>query len=95
LNLDSLGLTAWQKVIARAMQVYGLYLGDRGGGLTLYALDPKSTYQTNNSYPWGDVTYAYMPPSLYSHMQVLTLGAQQSQSYQIVQPPSVCGSTLQ
>ncbi len=95
LDLNSLGLNSWQKIIAKAMQTYGMYLGDRGGGLTLYALDPKSDIFSNITYPWGDVTYAYMPPSLYGNMQVMTLGPQQSQSYSIVQPPAVCGSTLQ
>lgn len=43
LDLDTLGLTAYEKTIARAMQEYGLILLDTGGtGLGLYAVDPRS-----------------------------------------------------
>jgi hypothetical protein len=37
LNLDTLGLSPGAKVVARAMQEYGLYVGDNGWGLSLYA----------------------------------------------------------
>jgi hypothetical protein len=72
-----------------------MYLGDRGGsGLSLYALEPKSDMFGNFSYPWGDVTYASMPPVIYQNLQVMTLGAQYSQAYSVVQPPAVCNSIL-
>lgn len=37
LNLDTLGLSPAAKVIARAMQEYGLYVGDNSHGISLYA----------------------------------------------------------
>ena len=50
LDLDTLGLTAWQKTIARALQQYGMILADTGGGVSLYAQNPQSTPA---GYPWG------------------------------------------
>jgi hypothetical protein len=87
LNLDTLGLTPWQKTIARALQVYGMYLGDHGGVLSLYAQN-KSTVPSG--YPWGTGTYAYLPASLVSHFQVLRLGSPATPNYQII--PSRCGT---
>lgn len=40
LNVDALALPAWQKTIARAAQVYGMYLRDNSGSLALYAENP-------------------------------------------------------
>ena len=37
LNLDSLGLSAGAKVVARALQEYGAFVGDFSGGISLYA----------------------------------------------------------
>jgi hypothetical protein len=48
LNLDTLGLRPGAKVVARAMQEYGLYVGDNGYGLSLYA---ESFYGKPQS-PW-------------------------------------------
>ncbi len=46
LDLSNLPLTRYERTIARALQVYGMYLGDTGGTLTLYAVNPES-YETN------------------------------------------------
>ncbi len=54
LDLDSLGLTQAEKVIAKAMQEYGMILGDRGGGIQLYAARP-------NNYDWG-TTFGEVDP---------------------------------
>ncbi len=44
LNLDTLNLTPYEKIIAKAMQEYGMILGDNsGGGISLYAISPLST----------------------------------------------------
>jgi hypothetical protein len=42
LNLDSLNLRPYERTIARALKKYGMYLGDTGGGVNLYAVHPKS-----------------------------------------------------
>ncbi|NOY43847.1 MAG: hypothetical protein GXP50_00120 [Deltaproteobacteria bacterium] len=44
LDLDALGLTPYEKTIARALQEYGMFLVDTGGGdgIGLYAIDPRS-----------------------------------------------------
>ena len=39
-DVNSLPIPAWQKTIARAMQVYGMYLRDGGGTLSVYAENP-------------------------------------------------------
>ena len=70
LNLDSLGLSAWQKTVARALQRYGMFLSDTGGGVSLFAQNPQST---SVAYPWGDVTYPALPTSLISRLRVLKL----------------------
>ena len=42
LDLDALGLTDFEYTIAVALQKYGMYLGDDGGGLELEAVNPLS-----------------------------------------------------
>ena len=44
LDLSTLGLTPYERTIARALQAYGMYLADHGGnsGITLYAVNPLS-----------------------------------------------------
>ncbi|UCD28258.1 MAG: Ig-like domain-containing protein [Planctomycetota bacterium] len=42
LNLDTLNLTAYEKVIANALQNYGMYLGDSGGGISISLVHPYS-----------------------------------------------------
>ncbi|GEM_PF-1132156 len=44
LDLDTLGLTSYERTIARALQKYGMFLVDTGGGsgIGLYAIDPRS-----------------------------------------------------
>lgn len=41
-EVDSLPIPAWQQTIARAMQVYGMYLRDDGGSLAIMAENPIS-----------------------------------------------------
>src|SRR5437588_243542 len=40
LNVDALQIPAWEKPVARAMQVYGMYLRDQGGSFAIYAENP-------------------------------------------------------
>ena len=74
LDLTTLGLNAYETIIAKAMQTYGMYVTDSSGsGVSFAAQNPQST---SVAYPWGDQTYVYLPVSLLSHMRVLTLPAQ-------------------
>ncbi len=73
LDLDTLGLTPAAKVIARAMQEYGLILGDGGASyITLYA---ESFYGKSGGDPWASVlkeTDLLKIPL--NRLRVLTLG---------------------
>ena len=90
LDLSTLGLTRWQRVVARALQVYGMYLGDTGG-FSLGAVNPEG-YSTNPYAPfWGDEEYAYLPASLVSHLQVLKLGPLRK-PHGYVMRKSTCGN---
>ncbi len=89
LNLDTLKLTATERTIAKALQRYGMYLGDTGGALSLYAVNPQS-FATN--------PYAGLLPSdptvllnkiPVNRFRVLKTGTQQAKvKYAIV--PSSC-----
>lgn len=46
LDLDTLNLTPAEKIIAKALQEYGMILGDSGGGIELEAINPLS-YENN------------------------------------------------
>lgn len=60
LDLDSLGLKPYEKVVARALQEYGMILGDTGGALSLYAISAQS---------WTDDPYAgLLPAGPYSYL---------------------------
>jgi hypothetical protein len=73
LNLDSLGLNQWQRIVAQALQTYGMFLADSGGTTSLYAVNTQSV---KVAYPWGGETYPMMPTSLLSHMRVVSLPPQ-------------------
>ena len=91
LSLDSLGLTPWQKTVARALQVYGMYLVDTGS-LGLYAVNPLSFGGTNPyAQFWGDGNYAFMPTSLVSKLRVLKLGPRFNPHPTAAVLPSPCG----
>jgi hypothetical protein len=88
LDLDSLGLNPWQKIVARALQTYGMFLADSGGTTSLYAENMQST---SVAYPWGDATYPMMPTSLLSQMRVLAL-PQQNPSPPAFLVPTPCAT---
>jgi hypothetical protein len=78
----------WQRTIARALQLYGMYLADRGGGgVGLVAQNPQS--YRRNPYPWGDRNYVYLPTKLISFMRILKLPPQYRPA--IALQPSRCG----
>jgi hypothetical protein len=75
LNLQTLNLNPWQTTIAKALQTYGMYLTDTGGGVGLSAQE-----NTDTPYPWGTTTYADLPQTLITHLRVLTLPPQHPQN---------------
>jgi hypothetical protein len=86
-NLASLELKPYERIIATAMQTYGLFLVDSGGGVALVAQNPQSS---TVPYPWGDETYVYLPQQLLPHLRVLTLPPQYRRQNRLV--PSRCGT---
>jgi hypothetical protein len=71
LDLRKFQLDSWQKVVARALQRYGMYLADTSGGpVSLFAQHPRSDVG-GVSYPWGNVDYPTLPVSLLRHFRVL------------------------
>jgi hypothetical protein len=79
-------LAPWQRVIARALQQYGMYLADTGGAVGLYAQHPDS--EPGFRYPWGDVKYGYLPKWLAGHLRVLELPPQRPSVHRFV--PNRC-----
>lgn len=81
LDLDTLTLAPYEKTIARALQEYGMILGDNsGGGISLYAVHPMSAQ--GNPYagllPPPDPTdgYVLLPNIPVDKFRVLLLGPQ-------------------
>lgn len=61
IDVSSLALSPGEKVIARAMQEYGMFLGDRGGGFSLYGLNP-----INQGWSWDE----YFTPNEYGFVEL-------------------------
>src|SRR4029079_10998964 len=54
LNLDKLGLAAREEMVARALQVYGMYIVDSSAGVVCYAAN--ASFYRSDPYPksWSD-----------------------------------------
>jgi CARDB len=61
LDLGTLPLRPYERTIARALQRYGMYLGDTGGGVNVYAIHPQS-------YP-SDRYAGVLPPVAYPDLE--------------------------
>jgi hypothetical protein len=87
LNLDSVNLAPYEKTIARAMQLYGIFLVDTGGrsGIGLYAIDPKSA----DPNPYGTLLplddYIHLDKIPLDRLRVLTLPAQIANPQSVLQ----------
>ncbi|NOZ45909.1 MAG: hypothetical protein GXO79_03915 [Chlorobi bacterium] len=84
LDLLSLGLNSYEMIIAKALQEYGMYCADDGGGLSLYAINPVSCI--NNPYEniWGDQIYVSMDKIPADQFRVLSLPAQNDVEAELV-----------
>src|SRR5262249_16202642 len=67
------GVTAWQKTIARALQVYGMYGMDSGGAVAIMS---ESADSGDGLYPWDGSPFGYLPSELAKHLRVLAYGPQ-------------------
>ncbi|HHT9112669.1 MAG: carboxypeptidase regulatory-like domain-containing protein [Planctomycetes bacterium] len=78
LDLDSLGLTDYEKTIAKALQEYGMILVDDGGGMAFYVVHPLSA--KNNPYEGilPDKDYASLENIPVDKFRVLKLPEQNS-----------------
>lgn len=83
LDIDALGLEPWQRIIAKALQEYGMYLADTGGTVAIQAVHSQSVA---TAYPWVDEPR--LPSSLARHLRVLNLGPQRPVVYRVV--PTLC-----
>jgi hypothetical protein len=86
LDLSTLNLTPWQRVVARSIQDYGMYLTDTGGGVAI----PAQETRQGQKYPWGPDAYVYLPQTLLAHLRVLTLPRQYTPAS--VEPTTACGT---
>lgn len=55
INLDSLGLNPTAKIIAKAMQDYGIVVKEAGGGWVLYAESDLSAHWANYGISWSTI----------------------------------------
>lgn len=76
LDLNTLGLNSYEMMIAKALQKYGMYCADDGGGISLYAVNPISCQSNPYAGIWGDQTYVNMSKIPVSEFQVMNLGPQ-------------------
>ena len=73
------GLPAWKQTLVRALQTYGGHIIDQGGR-DIPAIDnTHSGY--GPPYPWGTTDYPQLDVSITQHMQVLSSGGSQTETY--------------
>ena len=84
LDLSSLGLNSYEMIIAKALQNYGMYCADDGGGLSLYAVNPISVKTNPYENIWGNETYIYLDKIPVDKFRVLSLTPQTTPDVKIV-----------
>ncbi|GAA1861186.1 hypothetical protein GCM10009836_46680 [Pseudonocardia ailaonensis] len=77
IDLDKLTLTPQERTVARALQTYGMFLGDTSGGLTLYGVQPLSFAADPYQSFWNDGPWADIKAIPFDRLQVLDSGAEQ------------------
>jgi len=78
LDLETLGLNDYETTIARALQDYGMYCADDGGGLSLYAVNPISCKENPYASIWGDHRFVFLDKIPVEQFQVMEFGPQHS-----------------
>jgi hypothetical protein len=72
-NVDALAIPAWAKTIARALQVYGMYLRDDGGSFALVAENSASRgYDAWSNVGLGGVDYGYLSGIPWDKLRAIT-----------------------
>lgn len=84
LNLNSLGLNRYEMMIARALQKYGMILGDTSGGFTIYAQHPQSVPGGSYGGLLPDVTWVDLSKIPTNKFQVMKLGPQRENASRTV-----------
>ncbi len=84
LNLDSLGLNAYERTIAAALQEYGMYCADDGGGLQLYAINPVCVKSNPYENIWGDRSLVFLDKIPADRFRILKLPPQSNVEPRIV-----------
>lgn len=84
LDLNTLDLNSYEMAIARALQEYGMYCADDGGGISLYAVNPISCKTNPYQDIWGDQVYIYLDKIPVERFRVLTLPSQNDEEADIV-----------
>jgi hypothetical protein len=79
LDLRKLGLSPAAYTIGKALQRYGMYLGDTGGGVSLYAVNSQS-YSGNPYKVFSGGAYGDLSKIPLTRFRVLRLGAVRSSS---------------
>ncbi len=90
LELDSLGLTRYERIIAEALQQYGMILADNGGGVELQAVHPMSYDDDVYAGVLPDRRYVYLNNIPLDRFEVLQLPPETDLENAIV--PSGCGT---
>ncbi len=80
INLNSLGLNRYELMIARAMQRYGMILGDTSGGFTIYAQHPQSVPGGSYGGLLPDNTWVDLSKIPTDRLQVMKMGSQKDNS---------------
>lgn len=84
IDLGSLGLNSYELMIAKAMQRYGMILGDRSGGFTIYAQHPQSVRGAGYDGILPDETWVDLSRIPTNRLQVLQLPSVQPNNSEVV-----------
>lgn len=74
IDLDALPLSSEERTIARALQQYGMVLGDTSGNLSFYAPDPRGFAADPYMSMLGGQPYITLTNIPFDRMQVIDLG---------------------